>query len=33
MIKKNREKTIGDFSEASKVTIEHMFNNHYNCSA
>ena len=32
-IKKNREKTIEDLSEASKVPLEHMFNSHDNCSA
>ena len=33
MIKKNREKTIEDLSEASKVPFKHMFNSHANCSA
>ena len=33
MIKKNREKTIEDLSEASKIPLEHMFNSHDNCSA
>ena len=32
MIKNNREK-IEEFSEAGKVPIEHMFNNHEKCSA
>ena len=31
--KKNREKTIEEFSEASKVPLGHMFNSHDNCSA
>ena len=30
MIKKNREKTIEELSEASKVPLEHMFNSHGN---
>ena len=33
IIKNNREETIKEFSEASKVTLEHMFNNNENCSA
>ena len=33
MIKKNREKTIEELSEASKVPLEHMFKSHANCSA
>ena len=33
MIKKNREKTIEELSEASKFPLEHMFNSHANCSA
>ena len=33
MIKNNREKTIEELSEACKVTLEHMFNSHDNCSA
>ena len=33
MIKNNRENTIEDLSEASKVPLEHTFNNHDNCSA
>ena len=33
MIKNNREKTIEELSEASKITPEHMFNSHANCSA
>ena len=32
-IKKNREKIMEELSEASKVTLEHMFNSHDNCSA
>ena len=32
MIKNNREKIIGELSEASKVPLEHMFNSHDNCS-
>ena len=32
-IKNNREKTIEEFSEASKVPIEHTFNSHANCSS
>ena len=30
--KNNREKTIEQLSEASKVPLEHMFKNNYNCS-
>ena len=33
MIKNNREKTIEEFSEASKFPLEHMFISHDNCSA
>ena len=33
MIKKNREKTIEELSEASKVSLEHMFNSNANYSA
>ena len=33
MIKKNREKTIEELSEASKIPLEHMFNSHDNCSS
>ena len=33
MIKKNREKTTEELSEASKVPLEHMFNSHDNCNA
>ena len=33
MIKNNREKTIEELSEASKISLEHMFNSHTNCSA
>ena len=33
MIKKNREKIIEEFSAASKVPLEHIFNCHENCSA
>ena len=33
MIKNNREKTIEELGEASKVPLEHMFNSHENCSA
>ena len=33
MIKNNREKTIEELSEASKVPLKHMFNSHANCSA
>ena len=33
MIKKSREKTIEEFSEASKVPLDHMFNNNDNFSA
>ena len=33
MIKKNREKTIEELSEASKIPLEHMFNIHNNCSS
>ena len=33
MIKKNREKTIEEVSEASKFPLEHMFNSYDNCSA
>ena len=32
-IKNNREKTIEELSEACQVPLEHMFNNHDNCSA
>ena len=32
-IKKKREKIMEELSEASKVTLEHMFNSHDNCSA
>ena len=32
MIKKNREKTIEELSEAIKVPLEHMFNSRVNCS-
>ena len=32
MIKKNREKTIEELSEASKVPLKHMFNSHANYS-
>ena len=31
--KKEQGKTIEELSEASKVPLEHMFNNHDNCSA
>ena len=31
--KNNRGETIEDFSKASKVTLEHIFNNHDNFSA
>ena len=31
-MKQNREKTIEELSEASKVPPEHMFNSHANCS-
>ena len=33
MIKKNREKIIEELSEVSNIPLEHMFNNHDNCSA
>ena len=33
MIKKNKEKTIEEFSESSKVPLEHMFNSHANCNS
>ena len=33
MIKNNREEKIEEFSEASKVPLEHMFNSHNNCIA
>ena len=33
MIKKNREKTIEELSEAGKVPLKHMFNGHDNCSS
>ena len=33
MIKKNEGKKIEELSEASKVSLEHMFNSHANCSA
>ena len=33
IIKNNREKTIEELSEASKVLLKHMFNSHENCSA
>ena len=33
MIKKNREKTLEQLSEASKAPLEHMFNSNDNCSA
>ena len=33
MIKNNREKTIEELSEASKVPLEHMLNSNANCSA
>ena len=33
MIKNNREKTIEELSESSKVPLENMFNSHDNCSA
>ena len=33
MIKDNREKTTEELSEASKVSLEHMFNSHDNCNA
>ena len=33
MIKNNRDKTIEELIEASKVPLEHMFNSHDNCSA
>ena len=33
MMKNNREKIIEELSEASKVPLEHMFNNRDNCSA
>ena len=33
MIKKNREKTVEELGEASKVPLEHIFNNHDNFSA
>ena len=32
MMKNNREKTIEELSEASKVPLEHMSNSHDNCS-
>ena len=31
--KKEKEKTIEELSEESKVPLEHVFNNHENCSA
>ena len=33
MINNNREKTIEEFSESSKIPLEHMFNSHENCSS
>ena len=33
MIKKNRHKSLEELQHASKVTLEHMFNNHDKCSA
>ena len=33
MIKNNREKTIEELSAASKLTLEHIFNCHENCSS
>ena len=33
MMKNDREKTIEELSEASKVPLEHMFNSHDNCTA
>ena len=33
MTKNNREKTIEELSEASKITPEHMFNSHANSIA
>ena len=33
MINNNREKTLEELSEASKVPLKHMFNSHDNCSA
>ena len=33
MIKNNRKKSLDELQEASKITLEHMFINHDNCSA
>ena len=33
MIKNNRGETIEELSKSSKVTLEHIFNNHDNFSA